>query len=307
MDGTDRDFVIYEEGCTLSSDEARVLEAKVNESDSDCDSRLKLLGYYAQEKDQDSLERWIAHRVWFINNRPSDWVSGNLPYPRNHSREVVDQLRSAWLDKVKDNLNDASICGRCGEFFSDFEEIVAMRMLRRAIFIEANQWQWQLDLARLYIAMSANDAEQYMALAIAQGRTTLTVLEHRGERFGLANELTHVALEAGKLSDAEFFAEEMKIAAIDSGLKDRKFMAHCQLGRIALAKGDIDGANEQLMLAGECGYFSDLRFANELFAKEQSEAVLAFLEKCLSTAGEDTPKVASWIDELKAGKSVTIS
>ena len=81
------------------------------------------------------------------------------------------------------------------------------------------------------------------------------------------------------------------------------------LGRMALADGDIEGAEEHLLAAGRTPETHDLAWggpdmtlAKALLERGRRESVLRYLELCLDLWETDQERLSNWIALIETGR-----
>jgi hypothetical protein len=116
-------------------------------------------------------------------------------------------------------------------------------------------------------------------------------MRHLEARTGMPDEPGWQAIAAGNLDDAEAFAERMLAHAAeerDDGwpADDQRHMAHTLLGFVRLRRGDLDGAEEELIQSAEVSptpvlrsFGPDLSLAWELLLAGRGEAVVTFAQR----------------------------
>jgi hypothetical protein len=185
--------------------------------------------------------------------------------------------------------------------------------------------------------LAAAKAAQDPAVRVEQGRLALAALQAelelpathghqpdptRAERERETHlpDLAEAALAAGEVDQAAGYAREM-LAAAEAGapaagewhVGNLIHDGHAILGRIALAAGELDRAQEHLLLAGASpgspqlfSFGPDLTLANELLEQGRSEAVVAYLRLCHRFWRMRRRQLRRWIREIQAGGRPTL-
>ena len=120
------------------------------------------------------------------------------------------------------------------------------------------------------------------------------------------------ALEAGDLARAEQYANELlKDAQEDKSSWNYGNAIHkgnIVLGRVALRRGDIEGAKQHLLAAGDVSgspqldsFGPNMTLAKELLEKGERETVIAYLQACAKFWKMGRDEVQNWIATIKGG------
>jgi hypothetical protein len=80
------------------------------------------------------------------------------------------------------------------------------------------------------------------------------------------------------------------------------------LGRLALRRGDAEGAKEHLLASAEVkgspvlnSFGPSMSLARDLLQAGERDAVLAYLERCSRFWKDDSPRV--WSEDIRAGRT----
>lgn len=123
--------------------------------------------------------------------------------------------------------------------------------------------------------------------------------------------LAKAAFDAGEYGRAAGYAREA-IAASQKGVfwwtGDAVHQGNIVLGRLALARGDVDGARRYLLAAGRTPGSSSLNstgpnmaLARDLLDKGETETVLQYLQECGAFWQGNRGKLAEWNALIRAG------
>ncbi len=134
-------------------------------------------------------------------------------------------------------------------------------------------------------------------------------------RAAILPDITAAAMEAGELSKAAAYADEMlamgmgPVAPGNWNAGNLIHYGHITLGRLALMTGDVDAAAEHLRRAGSThgspqldSFGPDFRLANELLAHGRTEVVLEYLELCRRFWKLGTDALDRWSAQIRAGR-----
>lgn len=123
--------------------------------------------------------------------------------------------------------------------------------------------------------------------------------------------MAKAAFAAGDYERAAAYAAEA-LAAARQGVfwwtGDAIHQGNIVLGRLALRKGDLEGARRALLAAGKTPGSSslastgpDLQLARDLLERGESATVVQYLEECGAFWDANRGKLAEWIVLIKAG------
>ena len=123
--------------------------------------------------------------------------------------------------------------------------------------------------------------------------------------------MAKAAFAAGDYARAAAYAAEA-LAAARQGVfwwtGDAIHQGNIVLGRLALRKGDLEGARRALLAAGKTPGSSslastgpDLQLARDLLERGESATVVQYLEECGAFWDANRGKLAEWIVLIKAG------
>jgi hypothetical protein len=127
------------------------------------------------------------------------------------------------------------------------------------------------------------------------------------------------ALRADDIATAESLApglleqtESLKSSVSSAAVGENIYNAYDALGRAAFNRGDYDAAKRDLLLAGTTpgggvlsSFGPDLKLAQELLDKGESDTVVDFLTACKSFWKK--PIIDQWIADIKAGQRPTLA
>jgi tetratricopeptide (TPR) repeat protein len=133
-------------------------------------------------------------------------------------------------------------------------------------------------------------------------------------RFMGLDYLAVQALEDGKLERAARLAEELLVVAQryrpNWNYGNALHQAHLVLGRVALARGNITKACEELLKAADVRgspqlktYGPNMRLALELFRRGERDTLLKYFERCRIFWQMGGAQLARWSADVKAGRT----
>lgn len=142
----------------------------------------------------------------------------------------------------------------------------------------------------------------------------LDIARDEKERFYALNRAAKNALAAGKTEEAAKFARELETLALkfkdDWNYGNAIQDANQVLGRIALAKGDVDEAKKRLLASADSkgspqmnSFGPNMQLAKDLLAKGETETVLKYFERCRKFWEMGGRQLDRWSRDAKAGNS----
>jgi hypothetical protein len=133
------------------------------------------------------------------------------------------------------------------------------------------------------------------------------------ERFAVLPTLAKASFEVGAIDEAEAYARELLSLAVrfpgnwnyGNAIHD----GHSVLGRVALARGDVAAAKQELVEAGrtpgspQLGSFGpNVSLARDLLNSREVAAVTEYLRSCQSFWEMENGKIAHWIQLAESGE-----
>jgi len=324
-DGTEKDFLIYEEGDALEEDEAALLEGHIIEQPNDLVTRLLLLRYYSNAEDFNDIEDWVRHYRWMIANRPRDWITGNTARRFRLTKVQVQGIRTDWSEQLRAAPNDLNVLLRAAEYFQKADPALGEELAKRGCSLEPNNPVWFRILMDIYMdsehhSLRADGSNLFsVKSAFEEGDKAIARENHPGERRGLLEDLCAFSLRHNELEGTEKYAAMLLELARDRELDFITAKALSYQGRVAIRRGNLNSASEHLKRAAGEASISVMNFALEVLKAGDRDAVLNFLATCLvvldsqiekeQTRGyvsdSDTRKkliVERWISEIENGQ-----
>jgi hypothetical protein len=148
----------------------------------------------------------------------------------------------------------------------------------------------------------------------AEARTRVEGAATDLERFAFLPTLAKAACELGALDEAETRARELLDLAT-SFRKDWNYGnaihdGHSVLGRVALARGDVSAARQELLEAGRtpgspqlASFGPSLSLARDLLRMKEVSAVVEYLRLCQAFWEMEDGKIAHWIQLAESGET----
>ncbi len=305
-DGTIKDYMLVRTGKRLSAKEATALQRKALSKPDDVKSRLFLLGYL--EKNRPKSATYAAHLIWFIDNRPNDFLH-ELVLLRNNS--LFQKGKNRWLRQIRLNPSNTQILYNTARFCQSGRTEDAVKFLRRASQLASNNEDYHLELAHIYSRMFGNySPRKNKALAqkvVEQATLAINCYAIRNTEHSYllqyfdfdfeVLQFAEVALTAGLLEEAK----ELGSILLNRKSLDRKRLpskdfkrilpgaygrstnfGNSILGRVALASGDTKVAKACLsrMTLVSSDWFADWKLADQLLEAGEHEVVVDYIEHC---------------------------
>jgi hypothetical protein len=265
-----------------------------------------------------------------IENHPRSPLSTQLPRMLRTPPEF-ERAAKKWLEVAERDRGDATVLGHAGSFLTGMVLDTTYRdrgeaLLKKARSLEPEQARWALALGSLYemdmvrfgpVPDPGKEAVARNALGEFEAGLRLTPEAERAklrpEGRHIYQHLADAALASGEMAKAGAYAE--KLLACVTPEQDRwnygnaVYDAHTILGRVALGRGDVRGAERHLLEAGRTpgspqlnSFGPNLILADQLLERGSSEVVLEFLDLCGKFWSSGERELAQWSQEIRDGK-----
>jgi tetratricopeptide (TPR) repeat protein len=201
---------------------------------------------------------------------------------------------------------------------------IALRLLQQCQQLEPASYRWAGELGDLYAFMAGRKEGAEKAglsvLALEQYEKAITLNKQERsrqrdrDRSALLRDAAEAAFDVGQLAKAKSYATELLLEyghdLTAYSYSDAAHYGNIILGRIALREGDLAKAKEHLLiagrtpkLAGRTFFIPDMNLVRELFAKNERDAVLEYLQLC-GTIYESQHKVFQrWEQMVRKGET----
>lgn len=287
----------------LSKDKANELEAALRKEPDKIDDRLTLIGYYSWKgRTPAEILRLRNHVLWMIGNHREHVAaaeSGLRDLPDDPEGNA--QLLALWLRELESHGDDIAVLRNAERFFFGKDPAAAERILRRLSEREPENRQWPNELVKLYAIVGIPDyvSDDPAKEALEAYSRVLESTKNSIARERLASEMAQSAFKVGKFAAAAEFAK-LDLQSSDAAAVQR---ANTILGRIALRSGDTARAKQFLHDSAGSGVAPTMVLAKELLEKGERDAVLDFLESCLTTWPQGESTLEIWIADIKNGRT----
>ena len=305
-----KSILLLYSGKSISKAKADELEADLRKTPDKIDDRLVLIGYYTSNA-RTSMEhlRLRTHVLWMVENHP-EHPSTAEPSLRDLPDDMDGnaQILLLWNKNLESRGDDIAVMKDAEKFFFGKDPAQADQLIHRIAEKEPNDKQWPGELAELYrmFGIPGQPIDDPGARAVESYKRVLELTHNSPARESLAGDMAQAAFKVGDLSGAA------ELAKIYLQSKDRTAVqrANTILGRVALRSGDRSGAKKYLLdssgpLAEKDVSVSGptLVLAKELLEQGEREAVLQYLDNCMSLWPRGESVLQLWIADIKNGKT----
>lgn len=326
----------------LSPREIIRLETILKTNPNDAETRKQLLRFYTEYSENANAARVaarIAHRQWFVRNRPEldDFQIYGFASPRD---SVVDEeyqsLKSDWLKQVATNKADARIRLNAVSFLRREEPKLAEKLLLEGVANDSSIYEFPLTLSKIYKSFAGDneksvaEIEEMRFKAFESGETALRLLKKErsaqrdAEREELLQNLTEIAFQLEKYDRAESLATELILDfggdAANADFEAAAHIGNTTLGLIAARRGNLVKAGEYLLISVRAplrkkeNYLKkiDTELAKELFLKGEKTVVSEYLKLCTelwhinkypNLYADEQKALTLWREQIKQGKT----
>jgi tetratricopeptide (TPR) repeat protein len=309
----------------ITTKDAKVLEEGLNTNPDNLPARQKLISYYFMEmltsRKPELEEKREQHVFWLIEHHPESELAGSpeagiLPMGLSGSTEGYQRGKQLWLLQVEKYPDDQRILSNAAQFLSLFDEKIGRGLMEKALALDPSDTETSSKLAQSYEQERAlvNSPEEKTSLA----QKAVTVRERGLEkaddehRFYELGALATSAFEAGETAKAQQYASELLLSAPkfknNWNYGNALYQGNVVLGRVALARGDLAGAKEHLLAAGQTpgspqldSFGPNMTLAQELLEKGEREVVLTYLQSCGKFWKMGGDKLQTWMATIRGG------
>jgi thiol-disulfide isomerase/thioredoxin/tetratricopeptide (TPR) repeat protein len=280
--------IIAMQGKDLTEEEAEKLEKQLSIDPNDCVIRAKLLYFYSFHsfKSKQAKESYKKHVFWVIENKSDSEIAGMFflePVPLGF--EAYFEAKILWLKQIDKDPNNIALIRNAAKFFLRDDSKLTEELLKKAKALEPQNPEWPESLARLY---KLSDNSQKSLELMEQ---SLALVSSEIDKFYMLKDLANIAYKAGDPNKAERYAKELLMLAPkypkNWNYGNAIHHANIVLGRISLARGDIEDAKKYLIEAGKTpgspqlnSFGPNMMLAKELLEKKETQTVLNYFELC---------------------------
>lgn len=301
----------------LAAQDAAVLESHLLKSPNDVEARVKLLGFYLTNQDDDAQRRRVGHVHWLISHRPEIYL---MAFARIDAREYPDAYNEGkrlWLSAVSSRPGDLAILRNAGRYLSSGDPSLAAELYKRGATIEPDTSDWRELLGGLYFSFSIGASSEERARlareALTEYEAALTLERSTLGALGILIEIATVAVLSENYERATEAAERLLADATDHvdtfEYGNAVHYAHIALGKVAMARNDSASAAEHLRAAGETpgspqlnSFGPDFELASQLLAIGQRDAVVCYIDGCKKFWKSDASLLEKWALVIERGE-----
>ena len=209
------------------------------------------------------------------------------------------------------------VIGNAANFFLLNDSNLAESLFKKAQSLEPKNPKWPQSLAHLYTLRATHQAPSAQSESsqesLKQMEKSLDLATSELEKFYTITDLVKYAYNAGDLNKAENYAKELLLMAPkypkDWNYGNAIHQANIVLGRIALARGNIEAAKKYLIEAGKTpgspqlnSFGPNMTLAKELLEKKETQTVLSYFELCGKFWKMGNEKLKEWSELVRNGK-----
>jgi tetratricopeptide (TPR) repeat protein len=312
-------------GENITAEDAKILEDSLINNPDSLYVHSKLIHYYFEAGISSRSSEFEAkreqHVLWLIEHHPEASLAGSPEAGMDilgdqNGKDAFQRAKALWMQQIERHPDDLKVLHNAGEFLSLSDSKAALEVLQKAVDIDPNNPDTLELLARTYEheRILAKPPEEKTALAVKAlelRERELEKVEEPLRSFALV-QTTHDAYDAGDMAKAEQYANELLksvqggAGSWDSG--NAIFTGNIVLGRVSLRRGDIAGAKQHLLAAGETSgspqldsFGPSMTLAKELLEKGERDTVIAYLQSCAKFWDMGRENLKSWIATIKGG------
>jgi hypothetical protein len=318
-------IIDFRTGNAISAQDVKALEAGLTKNPDDLEARAKLVGYYFQigitASSPEIEEKRTAQIFWLIEHHPEAEISGSaeagiMPFGRHSGGDAYQHAKELWMQQVEKHPSDVRVLLHAAEFFQLSESKITAELLQKALDVAPTNKEVLSREAQFFELerIGAEKPEEKKELSEKALLFRERALQSGGDedRSTAVEQMANDALEAEDLSKAEQYGNELLKDAQDTkGNWDNGNEIHqgnVVLGRVALHRGDVEGAKQHLLAAGETpgspqldSFGPNMSLAKELLEKGERDTVISYLEACAKFWKMDRGNLQNWIATIKGG------
>lgn len=294
------------------------LEKRLAERPDDLALRDRLLLAYLLDETPDGRAARARHVRWVIANAPDSDLAGRGHAVLDHWREPqeYERAKALWLGQVERRGDSAKVLANASGFFTIADDARARALLERAVDLEPENPEWRRRLGHLHDLEGSNrDAtSQSVRDSLQRYQEALARTKDDEGRYLLLDSVAEAARRAGRFDDARTHALELLELAEalprDWNYGNAVHDGHRILGHVALSRGDVEGAKEELLAAGATpgspqlnSFGPELTLAKDLLAAGERATVVAYLQDCARFWKTRGPQLQEWIAAIEAGRN----
>ncbi len=309
MSATDLEMLAHE-GSEMSADEARAVEAHVENAPTDAEARARLVGFYFFNRDEPRT-RYVEHAAWFVKHMPGSSLAG--AHYLSGDDELTAVLQPIWEEHLRAAPNDAALKTHAAVFFATFDPARAEQLYVEASQLEPERPDWYDDLANL-LELRIEGPGELADRAFTLRERAHALTQRPTSRFYQLTGLAEAAFAAEKLEAATRYAEEaLRQAPLfprDWNFGNAIYRGNHVLGRIELRAGRVDAAKQRLLAASMTpgspqldSFGPPFELAKELGDRGELKVIATWLENIGRFWKMGAGPLERWKTEVAAGRA----
>jgi len=268
---------------------------------------------------------WLSRRgrprgaeiLWIVTNNPEIDLGGFVFLEREIEPEYFDRIRAAWDAHLASAPRNAAFLKSAAQFVRLEDPLHCEDLLRRGAEVEQENPRWHDLLGNSLMYRHALEPQSQRAIALAAEALAAYERAYALQPSAFSRHVQLVAIaKAAAAAGAHDRATQAATELLrDAGLHERTWQygnsihwANIVLGELCLARGDVAGASEKLLLAGRTrgspqldSFGPDLALAQKLLDSGETDVVSSYLEEC-GRFWRDDGRLAAWRSGIAEGE-----
>ena len=305
-----RSILLLYSGKSLLRPKVEELETDIHKNPDQIDARLVLIGYYTWNgHDATDRLRLRNHVLWVVQNHPEHPATAE-PSLRDlpDDPEGNTQILEVWRKNLEARSDDVGVLKNAEKFFFGKDPAKADVLIHRIAEKDPASREWPSELAQLYrmFGIPGENFADSGERALEEYKRVLALTNNPAARKTLSGDMAEAAFRIGD------FPAAAELAKIYLKSSDRPAVqrANTILGRVALRANDLAGAKQYLIDSADPEAARDIAFsgptlvlAKELIERGERDAVLQYLQHCLSLWPRGETVLQIWIAQIREGKT----
>jgi hypothetical protein len=313
---------VVDKGQLMTWQQAKTLEEQLGVDSNNAYNRLLLLGYYEKRvgTNKKNADGYFRHLDWFLREHPGHPFLSYSTF-RPDKPDLQRRTLDAWKAALKRKPRNASAYNNAADscFAPDEATQDLLQTWRETAFeLDPDNELWSFKLAQHHMfragfyediqcrTLHASRSLDYLKTALDVHERFPAMTYHETYMWMTMQEFLQFALDQQMLDHAEYFSKylihRVPVVAklypeqwVNRRISGEVHLGLATLGKVRLTRGDVDGAKQHLANMAEMGDPTrglDLLLAKQLLERGETEAVLQYLDGCISI-------VESYVSDLK--------
>jgi hypothetical protein len=306
---------LFAAGARWQPEEAAAAERTVAEHPDDFAARAGLLGYYKYKSAASAGARSarLSHLRWMIEHHPeAEGLDGWAAIAELDGADAWQATLADWKEAILKHPKNPRVLLNGSQWVQVQEPAAAEAMLATAIELAPFDADPVVALASLQENAHGRDEASTRAAAL-RALPTMEAALARGIRDEyLFSHAAKGAFAAGKLDEATLYANQVLAGSVPDTWSYGDYIqtGNSILGRVALAKGDVESAGRYLLRASDTtkgspvlnSFGPNMQLAKDLLRAGAKDVVLRHLEQCRRFWKSDKGKLDRWAGQIRAGE-----